>query len=534
MKNIFNTYCFIILFGLLSWESIHAQTFELPDTNLRNVLLSKYPQVISNGLLKISEAKKITGELNIKNSNIRKINGLEYFTSINSLNISGNAIDTIKGLGTITGLQYLFAYDNKAKHVEGFENSTELIDFQIQNNQITNFPNIEKASNLTFIYCYDNLLKNYPNFKNLKKLYSFVAGNNPLEKDYDYGELTGLRELHVHSTGIDTIIGLEKLTNLKVLYAWGNRIQNLDALNQLLRLEIISAFNNELKTLPELTNKPNLYHLSINNNYLSFEDLKNINTSKFMYYSSNPQKKFYIPNYQTRSNSKLEISIDFDQTVTDNIYVWKKGAITIDSSSNRSLVIQTIDSSHSGTYSLSIYNSTFPLLVLQSNSFTIDIKKCLEITSKDYEIYNTTCNKGYDINFKNVSLEGGSKPFQYKLTGINFTKINNEGIFKNIPPGKTTLIITDDQKCSAQFDFILNSFKNCEEVFSPNDDGVADTYFINETGEIKIYDTQRKLINSFNGPITWDGKDTNGKIAETGLYAIIINDSKVIYISIIR
>ena len=55
-----------LLFSVLLFSiNLEAQTYELPDTNFRNALKSKYPTVIKNGLLEITEAGKITGELNV-------------------------------------------------------------------------------------------------------------------------------------------------------------------------------------------------------------------------------------------------------------------------------------------------------------------------------------------------------------------------------------------------------------------------------------------------------------------------------------
>jgi internalin A len=520
----------VLFFGI----NLKAQTYELPDTNFRNGLNSRYPSVMKNNLLVISEAGKITGELNLIALNLSDVSGLQYFTKINSFNITFNNIKTLPDLSNLKDLQYIFAAYNQLTSIGELKSFTKLIELHVNNNKLDKLPEFSSSKSLNNLYCYDNRLKMLPDLNNLTNLIYLVAGNNPLETNYDYGILPNLKELHLHNTGIDTVIGLEKLKSLKELYLWGNQIRSLKNIDSLKNLELISVFNNELTELPYLTNKPKLTHLHVGDNKLSFENLQVLKGNNFSYFRYAPQKKFNSPSYSPRSKTDLTMSTIIDSSLSNNTYVWRKEASILDSSSNKNFTLLNVDSSHSGNYSIKIYNADFPLLALESNTFTVSVQKCFEIKSQNYEAYNTSCSKGYDIDLSKLQIEGGKTPFQYKLSGTNFNTISYNPIFINVPSGKFTLSINDSQQCSDQFTFTLKPIKDCEEIFTPNNDGVSDTYYIEESGEINIYDTQRNLIKTSYGPFTWDGTTNNGSMAETGIYAIIIKNKKVKYVSIIR
>ncbi len=93
------------------------------------------------------------------------------------------------------------------------------------------------------------------------------------------------------------------------------------------------------------------------------------------------------------------------------------------------------------------------------------------------------------------------------------------------------------------FDFHENVFKMasilvmaCEKtnVFSPDGDGVLDTYYIEDAGNAKIYDLGGNLVRELSIPGHWDGTKPNGALADAGYYAVVVNNSKSYRVSLMR
>lgn len=72
------------------------------------------------------------------------------------------------------------------------------------------------------------------------------------------------------------------------------------------------------------------------------------------------------------------------------------------------------------------------------------------------------------------------------------------------------------------------------DVFSPDGDGVLDTYYIEELGMAKIFDLDGNLVHEIPTPAHWDGTKRNGLLADAGYYAVVINDAKSYRVSLVR
>jgi hypothetical protein len=112
------------------------------------------------------------------------------------------------------------------------------------------------------------------------------------------------------------------------------------------------------------------------------------------------------------------------------------------------------------------------------------------------------------------------------------------------------LDLVDLQLASKANDFALDDIKfnssytiqaaitveSCQksDVFSPDGDGVLDTYYIDEAGTAKIYDLDGNLVRELPVPAHWDGTKRNGTLADAGYYAVVINNSKSYRVSLMR
>ncbi len=66
----------------------------------------------------------------------------------------------------------------------------------------------------------------------------------------------------------------------------------------------------------------------------------------------------------------------------------------------------------------------------------------------------------------------------------------------------------------------VNSITNCNDLFTPNNDGIDDLLRLKGSGEATIRNKQGVVIRTISLPGEWDGKDKNGNPVDVGLYSI--------------
>jgi gliding motility-associated-like protein len=75
---------------------------------------------------------------------------------------------------------------------------------------------------------------------------------------------------------------------------------------------------------------------------------------------------------------------------------------------------------------------------------------------------------------------------------------------------------------------------DCDAAFSPNGDGVSDTYYLENAGKTVIYDKFGQTIKVLQTPAYWDGSKTNGELASPGLYFLVTNDAQQRAVTLVR
>lgn len=111
---------------------------------------------VEDNWLIIDEKVKNTKELNLSQARISNLSGIEYFTSLEKLDCSGNHLRKIK-----------FRKNVKLQEIDCSHNSISLID-------------LTQNKELVVLKCFDNYLKAI-NLKNNPKLEFFLGKENPLE-----------------------------------------------------------------------------------------------------------------------------------------------------------------------------------------------------------------------------------------------------------------------------------------------------------------------------------------------------------------
>jgi len=126
-----------------------------------------------------------------------------------------------------------------------------------------------------------------------------------------------------------------------------------------------------------------------------------------------------------------------------------------------------------------------------------------------------------DVPMITVTVVGGVGPFLYQLDNFNFQTSN---IFYPNTPGLHTITVVDNSSCTHLFATV--TVLNYPHYFTPNNDGINDTWNINGFGadsRILIFDRYGKLIKQISSTGSgWDGT-YNGQLMVADDYWFVLD-----------
>jgi Leucine-rich repeat (LRR) protein len=158
-----------------SETSVEIDQTNFPDTVFRNYV-KRYDKN-SDGELSSSELKAVK-EIEIKKSNVRKLDGIEYFTRLTTLDCSGNRMTSLS-LNKNKRLKELDCSDNKLTSLNVSKN-TKLTTLDCSGNSLKSL-NVSNNSKLSKLDCHDNSLTSLDVSKNLS-LEKLNCSDNKLTK----------------------------------------------------------------------------------------------------------------------------------------------------------------------------------------------------------------------------------------------------------------------------------------------------------------------------------------------------------------
>jgi len=528
-----------IAFVLVGFKvSAQNNLVEIPDENFRAKLEKDYSTYMNDGKLDTIKAEGFYSELDLEYSNINDATGISYFKNISSLKLSYNHLTTIPDISRLINLRGLYLSNNNITSLPDLNTLVNLSDFQVYNNQLKKLPALPSSTNLKSLYCANNQLTELPDLSGYINLEILVAANNPMPVFQNISALKNLKQLHLNHLGLDALTGLNELHFLEVLFLQGNNLNDLSDLKANTTLTTFNVENNKLSSLPDLLAKPNLNDVNISNNYLTFEDIvplqKHPQFSKFNY---SFQKDFIIDqNIELKDQAGSFIydpKVDVTLPVT---YQWFKNGIADNTNKSSALTLSPLTPEQTGEYYQEIRLKALPSLVLRSTKLKLTVKYCIELSYKSLNILSENCKEGYSIELQGVEYIGGTPPYRFGIKAVakSDTLTLDNFRYNNLEAGMYKFTVNDQFNCKGSTSFTLQKPKDCQAVFSPNGDGFMDSYFIEIPGKIKILDSGRNLIKELVAPAVWDGTKTDGSMADAGYYAIVVDEKKVINITLIR
>ena len=219
---------------------------DIPDANFKAALLAHDPVIDTNddGEIQVSEAEAFSEPMDVSNSSITNLSGIEFFTGLTELKATNNTLVEVD-----------------------LSNNVLLEILWLRINQIASL-NLSNLPDLTQLYLNDNKLKAIDLSENIA-IRELILFDNDLTS-IDLTNLTVLDQLSIRGNQLSEI-DLSQNTQLTDLYIHSNSLSAIDLSNNLL-LEELLIFNNDFKSL-DVTLNTNLRVLRAENNDINVLDL---------------------------------------------------------------------------------------------------------------------------------------------------------------------------------------------------------------------------------------------------------------------
>ena len=242
------------------------ETVSIPDINFEKKLISLgIDSGIPDG--KVLNINIVTVmDLNLNNSSITDLTGIEAFTNLRSLEVSRNNLIAIN-LSQNKKISDLRVDNNKLTNLDLSSNTRLYLIYAFDNELAT--VNLTKNTQLTNLMIYNNKLTSLDINSNIL-LTNLICDTNRLT-DLDISNNVNLEYLDV-SRNFLTALDVAKHTSLLHLSCNNNQLTNLNTENNTI-LQLLSCYENSLVSI-NISNNLNLEFLDIGANNLSEIDIK--------------------------------------------------------------------------------------------------------------------------------------------------------------------------------------------------------------------------------------------------------------------
>ena len=486
---------FLFILGLCSY----AQTAEIPDPGFRQYLMDTHPSYFNeNDELIIDSARK-KNSIKAYHYGIKDLTGIEHFVNLSVLDVSNNELTFIPDLTMLTQLDELIIDSNRVDSMAPIQGITTLRNFKCDVNNLDKLPEVSGMTTLQRIFCRSNNLTEIPDLSGCSSFMHLICTFNQIDSLSDFASTPSMFRLICHNNQLSSLPDYSQHPNLRELLAWNNQF----TFDDILVMTRQSTFDTE-------------YHISPQDS----ADTKTV--------------------YNAVQNEDLTLDLAFDDTVTTNTYMWYKDGNLLTTTNINELSIPNIQLTDAGTYHVIVTNSHPSLgsISLVSKMIRVNVFSCLGIDNASYDVIDANCQNGATVLIDEGSLIISNPPATYSL--VNQTEQDTLTFMgpelNELLEGKYDLIISDINNCEAMLPSFIQIDHNseCDPVFSPDGDGKNDTYYVEQVGIARIFNTSGELIKEFSTPAYWEGTKNDGSQAPMGYYSIIINEREVINVTLLR
>jgi len=464
-----------------------AQTVAVQDSNFLKFLKRNYPKTIVGNQLVLSEAALVKGYMRCTGQRIQDAEGLQYFTSLYSIDLSDN--------------------------------------------QLTKLPALLRSDSIRTITLKNNQLKNFPDFSPWAKLQNLDVVDNNLGNLNGLDKLRNLQSILAKGNRISSVPALDSLKNLAALDLSYNQLEAYPVLAASHKVVALHLNNNHIRLLPNKIIVPPSGNIWLYDNDLTFKELLKIKDETSIYYWT--QNTIPVTRTVVKEMDTLVINSYTDLGVPDMRYRWYKNGVLLSDTTSDSFIKPSAAFKDSGKYQCLLTNGQLPDIELWTDSLEVNVVPCLNPNELVLTVSPITCKKSGTVQIKSPSTEITDYYLIGKTTGHVYHTSN--GNFVGLSEPLYSLSIANKKGCKKQYPNEIKLEKEeCQKALvTPNGDGETDTYFFARAGTVTIYDKNGAVIKSLSIPNEWDGSAKSGRVAP-GLYlADVNNGEELINISVV-
>ncbi|MEJ5105013.1 DUF7619 domain-containing protein [Chryseobacterium sp. MYb328] len=506
MKKIY----LVLLMTMLS--VVQAQIVTIPDVKLKNKLLSSTAtnniavnsagnsikiDADNDGEIQITEALTVY-KLDMDNSSITNLNGLEAFSNLKELNLGSNNLTSFNSsFPVLTSLNLSNNYISSINvnncpllqsiDITGNNLATQALNnnsivnlttggLQLQNLDLQGIPAVKKVS-----ISFSNLQT--VNGGNMPFLEELSISNAPMLSQFNLSGSLKLESLTMNYTGL-THLDLTNLTGLKTLECTNNKFQTA-TLDGCTALSLVRMENNLLTSI-SLNNLPALSTMYLSNNNLTSVVLNNVYNLQHLECYHNQLTNLTINNAPKlitlyANGNKLPALNLSTATNIETLWCHSNNLLSLDVSMLTSLT------------SLLCFENLFTELDFSKNKALVDVACSYNHKLKKISLKNGTSQTSVLTNlFPNPSLvyiccdENEISYFDAQNISINsgMTQINS---YCSFTPGGTFYIIQGNTKVDANNNGCdANDVNKAFQKFSITGSGITGTTIANTSGDFSI------------------------------------------------
>ena len=248
----------------------------LKDLSIRDELKSSMVLELAEILKKLKRGPWSLRSLNLSGNRLLGLTGVGVLRSLEQLNVSNNALIDLEGVGELKNLVTLYAQGNQLGRVEGFVDLNkdkqyslgEPINDESGNGKRDVDPLVELRSlpRLLNLHLYENILKTVRSLSDLPSLRVLLLSGNQIQDLKTLQDFNSIKRLSLSDNKINDLSGIESLSNLEHLYLVENRICDLRPLAKLYNLRELYLQKNQFAEVSYLSRLNNLEILQLSNN----------------------------------------------------------------------------------------------------------------------------------------------------------------------------------------------------------------------------------------------------------------------------
>jgi len=213
------------------------------------------------------------GYLDFDDNSITDITPLANLkTTLASLKLRGNELDSVAALANHSGLQNLYISGNRLSDLTPLASAADLRVVEVSDNSLTTLDGLGNHANLLTVTASGNALTSLAAVATLPRIVTLDVSNNQLTSVSELSTSTAttrLKTLTIASNRIASISTLSRFTKLATLRAANNKISDLTPLTGLTQLLEVDLTNNQVASLAGLSGHNVLITARLSGNQLT-------------------------------------------------------------------------------------------------------------------------------------------------------------------------------------------------------------------------------------------------------------------------